>query len=252
MQPNHLNHLSRWGHWAAGRWLADHAEPSELVLDTRGWARFVSGHPGYDYWHVRQALTDSHLSYIVVGLDELEARSARAETLKALLAYAATPLVEFPAFPGRSDARRSALSLPPARHLGRTGPVSYGSLWQRWVRGVSWTWVNEQLPRAAARRPRRDRHEPREPRSLSRQARPLDGAGGSARSRSAAAGLPEAAFSAPLARAAGRALRPGGPALARRRGMGSPRARAGRWGSTSPRSSPPASASARGPACRAS
>ena len=58
------------------------------------------GMPGYDYWHVRQALTDSHLSYIIVGLDELEAMSPRARTLKALLSYAATPLKDFPAFPG--------------------------------------------------------------------------------------------------------------------------------------------------------
>jgi 4-amino-4-deoxy-L-arabinose transferase-like glycosyltransferase len=100
MQPSHLNHLSRWGHWAAGQWLASHARPSELVLDTRGWARFVSAHPGYDYWHVRQALTDAHLSYVIVGLDELEAKSSRARTLKALLSYAATPLLEFPSFPG--------------------------------------------------------------------------------------------------------------------------------------------------------
>jgi hypothetical protein len=100
MQPNHLNHLSRFGHWAAGSWLANCARADELVLDTRGWARFVSGQPGYDYWHVRQALTDSHLSYIVVGLDELQAKSRRAQTLKALLAYSATPLREFPAFPG--------------------------------------------------------------------------------------------------------------------------------------------------------
>jgi hypothetical protein len=104
MQPSHLNHLSRWGHWAAGRWLAGNAEPNELVLDTRGWARFVSGQPGYDYWHVRQALTDSHLSYVIVGLDELDARSSRAKTLKALLAYAASPLKEFPAFPGDRNA----------------------------------------------------------------------------------------------------------------------------------------------------
>jgi hypothetical protein len=104
MQPNHLNHLSRWGHWAAGGWLAGHAKPSELVLDTRGWARFVSGHPGYDYWHVRQALTDAHLRYIIVGLDEMEARSSRARTLKALLSYAATPLRDFPAFPGDKTA----------------------------------------------------------------------------------------------------------------------------------------------------
>lgn len=104
MQPNHLNHLSRFGHWAAGTWLAQCAQPDELVLDTRGWARFVSGQPGYDYWHVRQALTDSHLSYIVVGLDELRANSARAETLKALLAYSATPVRDFPAFPGDREA----------------------------------------------------------------------------------------------------------------------------------------------------
>jgi hypothetical protein len=100
MQPNHLNHLSRMGHWSAGQWLAGHAEPDELVLDTRGWARFVSNHPGYDYWHVRQALTDSHLSYIIVGVDELEARSARAHTLRALLAYSATPVKEFAAVSG--------------------------------------------------------------------------------------------------------------------------------------------------------
>jgi Dolichyl-phosphate-mannose-protein mannosyltransferase len=100
MQPSHLNHLSRSGHWAAGRWLAQNADPSELVLDTRGWARFDSGHPGYDYWHVRQALTDSHLAYIVVGLDELHAHSARARTLNSLLAFSATPVLDFPAFPG--------------------------------------------------------------------------------------------------------------------------------------------------------
>jgi hypothetical protein len=35
-----------------------------------------------------------------VGVDELEASSARAETLKALLSYTATQIEEFPAFPG--------------------------------------------------------------------------------------------------------------------------------------------------------
>ena len=100
MQPNHLNHLSRWGHWAAGRWLATNARPEEEILDTRGWAKFISGRPGYDYWHVRQALTDSRLSYILVGLDELDAESARAATLKAVLAYSATPMADFPASPG--------------------------------------------------------------------------------------------------------------------------------------------------------
>jgi hypothetical protein len=97
------SHPSRWGHWAAGQWLAQHARPTDVVLDTRGWARFVSGVPGYDYWHVRQALTDSRLSYVVVGHDELESQSPRARTLCALLTRAATPVHEFPAFAGEHN-----------------------------------------------------------------------------------------------------------------------------------------------------
>jgi hypothetical protein len=92
------SHPTRWGHWASGRWLAEHASPSDMVLDTRGWARFIANAPGYDYWHVRQALTDSHLAYMVVGHEELEAKSPRARTLNALLAYAATPVQDFPVF----------------------------------------------------------------------------------------------------------------------------------------------------------
>ncbi len=100
LNPNHLNHLSRWGHREAGHWLSSHAAPDEEVLDTRGWGRFVSGRPGYDYWHVRQALTDARLSYILVGLDELRAASSRAATLRALLGYVGTPLADFPGSPG--------------------------------------------------------------------------------------------------------------------------------------------------------
>jgi hypothetical protein len=89
-------HASRWGHQQAGRWLALHAKESEAVLDTRGWAAFVSGQRAYDFWHVRQALTDASLAYIVVGLDELSAPSRRAETLRAILAYAASLVASFP------------------------------------------------------------------------------------------------------------------------------------------------------------
>jgi hypothetical protein len=96
-------HPTRSGHRAAGRWLAAHRQPSEVVLDTRGWARFIARAPGYDYWHVRQALTDSHLAYVVVGHEELEARTSRARTLHALLAYAATPVQDFPAFVGERN-----------------------------------------------------------------------------------------------------------------------------------------------------
>ncbi|QDV35973.1 glycosyltransferase family 39 protein [Tautonia plasticadhaerens] len=91
-------HPSRWGHQAAGLWLADRAGAGEAVLDTRGWAAFVSGLRSYDPWHIRQALTDARLAYVVVGDDELTADSARAETLGALLDYAAEPVA---AFPGR-------------------------------------------------------------------------------------------------------------------------------------------------------
>jgi hypothetical protein len=92
-------HTSRLGHLEAGRWLAAHGKPGEATLDTRGWASFVadlSPFEAYDYWHVRQALTDARLSYIVVEAEELEAESARARTLQSLLAYAAEPIHEFP------------------------------------------------------------------------------------------------------------------------------------------------------------
>jgi hypothetical protein len=94
------SHPTRWGHWAAGRWLSQNLGPAEVVLDTRGWARFISQAPGYDYWHVRQALTDSHLSYVVVGHEDIDAQSPRARTLNALLAYAAEPVQEYPGFAG--------------------------------------------------------------------------------------------------------------------------------------------------------
>jgi hypothetical protein len=98
IQQARPGHPSRWGHREAGRWLAAHAGVGEAVLDTRGWAAFVSARPSYDYWHVRQALSDAHLAYVVVGADELAAPSRRAATLRALLAYAAEPVA---AFPGR-------------------------------------------------------------------------------------------------------------------------------------------------------
>lgn len=95
-------HASRWGHRAAGRWLAEHASPGQAVLDTRGWAAFDWGGPSYDPWHIRQAITDSRLAFIVVGADELSASSRRAETLRALLDFACEPAAAFPAREGGS------------------------------------------------------------------------------------------------------------------------------------------------------
>jgi hypothetical protein len=103
-----VGHPSRWGYWAAGQWLAEQANPNDAVLDTRGWASFVRGVPGYDYWHVRQALSDRSLKYVVVGSDELKARSRRAATLRAMLAHAGKPVASFA---GRRDGRGSGVEV---------------------------------------------------------------------------------------------------------------------------------------------
>ncbi|CAN5828561.1 hypothetical protein BH23PLA1_BH23PLA1_27160 [soil metagenome] len=89
-------HPSRWGHLQAGHWLAEHARSNEAVLDTRGWAAFVSGRNSFDYWHVRQALTDPTLAYVVVTDAELKAPTPRAETLRAVLDHSSTLAVTYP------------------------------------------------------------------------------------------------------------------------------------------------------------
>ena len=122
MRPSHLNHLSRWGHWAAGRWLADHARPSRGGARHPGLGRVrLRTSPSYDYWHVRQALTDSHLAYVVVGHDELEAASPRATTLRAVLAYAADP-------GRRSSPSRTGEPTPASGSIASTGPTSWEGL----------------------------------------------------------------------------------------------------------------------------
>lgn len=94
------SHASRDGHRAAGEWLASHAEPTATILDTRGWAAHLSGLSNYDMWHVRQALTDAKLRYVVIGAEELSATSRRAETLRAILERAGQLAVAFPAREG--------------------------------------------------------------------------------------------------------------------------------------------------------
>ena len=101
-------HPTRWGHLAAGRWLKAHVGAGEATLDTRGWAAFVAGGPCYDYWHVRQALSDRQLRYVVVGSDELAAPSRRAATLRAMLAHAGRPVASFS---GRRDGRGSGVEV---------------------------------------------------------------------------------------------------------------------------------------------
>jgi hypothetical protein len=89
-------HPSRWGHREAGLWVAAEADPGDAVLDTRGWAAFSSGLRSYGPWHLRQAITDAKLRYIIITDDELRAGTRRAETLAALLDHAAEPAAAFP------------------------------------------------------------------------------------------------------------------------------------------------------------
>ncbi len=99
-------HASRLGHREAGRWLADHCGTDEGILDTRGWAAFLSGRSRvYDPWHIRQALRDDRLAYLVVGSDELLGESRRAETLRALVdfAFSGGPIASFAGRLGERD-----------------------------------------------------------------------------------------------------------------------------------------------------
>jgi hypothetical protein len=96
LQARGSSHESRACHSEAGRWLIANAKAGDAVLDTRGWAAFVSGLSAYDYWHVRQALTDARLAFVVVGDDELSAPSRRGGTLRAVLGFAAEEVARFP------------------------------------------------------------------------------------------------------------------------------------------------------------
>ena len=119
-------HPSRWGHWAAGRWLAEHATPADAVLDTRGWAAFVSGRPGYDYWHVRQALTDAQ-----PGLRRRRRRRAEGRQPAGRDAPGGARLRgragrRVPRAGGTAGVGRPGLPLRPARVVGGAAPMTDG------------------------------------------------------------------------------------------------------------------------------
>ena len=89
-------HRSRWGHWAAGSWLREHAQTPDAVLDTRGWASFASNRPSYDYWHVRCG-THSISTWRTSSSAPTSCRPrAAAATLRAVLGFMATPVAAFP------------------------------------------------------------------------------------------------------------------------------------------------------------
>jgi 4-amino-4-deoxy-L-arabinose transferase-like glycosyltransferase len=96
-------HPTRWGQGAAGAWLAANRARGEAILDTKGWALFLTRMPGYDAWHVPQALTDSRLAYVVVGRDELNAGSPRAQALRQILSASGDPVASFSESPTGSE-----------------------------------------------------------------------------------------------------------------------------------------------------
>ena len=145
---------------------------------------------------------------------------------------------------GRARRRREDLPVPSARLLGGTGPMSYGSLWERLVRGVRWSWVDPRyqgslppnLDTAVMAIDSRDRLHAKQGRSTARvvfhpAAERTGSAGGNRAGRFAGRapgrGLSQAALPAPLAHRAGGALRSGRPALAGRSRMGAPGAGTG-------------------------
>ena len=75
-----------------------------MILDTRGWAAFVSGLPSYTPWQFGRALRDEHLAYLVVGADELAAATARGRSLNRLLDVAGEQVAAFPGRKGGATA----------------------------------------------------------------------------------------------------------------------------------------------------
>lgn len=88
-------HADRAGHREAGRWLANSAGESDRVLDTWGWSALASRRATYRYDAALEAFSDPRLRYVVVEQRELDSGTARAVTLRTLLARHAECAAEF-------------------------------------------------------------------------------------------------------------------------------------------------------------
>ena len=88
-------HATRAGHRQAASWLAEHAEPSQAVLDSRGWTALYTGRKTYRYEAAQAAFTDPALAYVVVEQAEMETASRRSETLRLLMSHAGEPVARF-------------------------------------------------------------------------------------------------------------------------------------------------------------
>lgn len=111
------SHPTRAGHLRAGRWLAAADLPSASVFDTNGWAAFVSGRRWHDPWHLRDALADKSLGYIVLERSELDADTERGDALRAVVSARGHLVAQFDA--GRETNERVLIYAAgqPAREL---------------------------------------------------------------------------------------------------------------------------------------
>jgi len=90
-------HASRAGHRQAASWLVHNAQPSQAVLDSRGWTALYTGRKTYRYEAAQAAFADPSLAYVVVEQAELELPSRRSETLRLLMAQAGEAVARFSA-----------------------------------------------------------------------------------------------------------------------------------------------------------
>jgi hypothetical protein len=88
-------HPSRRPHREAGEWLAQHAVPEAVILDTRGWTSLYSGHTTYRHEAGAEAISAAALGYVVVERQELQYPSARSRTLRALLEESGSLVAQF-------------------------------------------------------------------------------------------------------------------------------------------------------------
>lgn len=81
---------------STGRWIADHVEGSDRVLDMTNWALFFSGQPGYNYAQVYDAPTDPNVRWIVVRDTHVEGHWPYSDVVKGMIG-GSEPVAQFPA-----------------------------------------------------------------------------------------------------------------------------------------------------------
>ena len=68
-----------------GRWIAEHADASERVLDLTNWSLFFSERPGYPFANVYEAPSDQALRWIVVRKPHVEGHWHYSQVLRGLI-----------------------------------------------------------------------------------------------------------------------------------------------------------------------